>query len=120
MSKDERVRGSMGVFDEMFEDEKSQEGDTRLVLSQEEQDDAYRKVLAIFPLAQMDMDNEGQLVFYTGVLGVKKCTCGNPQLGFNCVCDWVKKHPGKKNYACEFDGIYTASKPRCNKCEEYK
>jgi len=46
------------------------------------------------------------------------CTCGNPQMGFDCVCEWVKKHPGDINYSCEFCGIYTASAPRCNKCEK--
>ena len=46
-----------------------------------------------------------------------KCTCGNPEFGFNCVCDWMKKHPGNKEYSCEWCGIYTASEPRCNKCE---
>ena len=46
------------------------------------------------------------------------CTCGNSNFGFNCVCDWVNTHPGTTNYSCEFCGIYTASAPQCNKCEE--
>lgn len=47
-----------------------------------------------------------------------QCECGNPEMGFDCVCEHVKKNPGNKNYCCEFCGIYTASKSRCNKCEE--
>lgn len=46
------------------------------------------------------------------------CNCGNPNYGFNCVCDHVKENPGDEEYACEFCGIYKASKPKCNKCEE--
>jgi hypothetical protein len=45
------------------------------------------------------------------------CTCGNSELGFDYVCDWVKAHPGTNNYTCEFCGMYTASEPHCNKCE---
>jgi hypothetical protein len=45
------------------------------------------------------------------------CTCGNTELGFNCVCDHVKSHPGNTEYTCEFCGIYTASTPNCNKWE---
>jgi hypothetical protein len=45
------------------------------------------------------------------------CNCGNPEFGFDCVCDWVKDHPGNIEYCCEFCGMYTAGKPRCNKCE---
>lgn len=47
----------------------------------------------------------------------KKCTCGNPEMGFACVCEWVKKYPGIFHYMCDFCGIYQASAPRCNKCE---
>jgi hypothetical protein len=47
----------------------------------------------------------------------KVCDCGNPEMGFDCVCDWVKTHPGKIEYSCEFCGCYTAGAPRCNKCE---
>lgn len=46
-----------------------------------------------------------------------KCTCGNPKMGFDCSCEHEKKYPGDINYACEFCGIYTASEPKCNKCE---
>lgn len=46
-----------------------------------------------------------------------KCECGNPQYGFNCVCEWVKMHPGTIQFACEFCGIYDAAKAKCNKCE---
>ena len=45
------------------------------------------------------------------------CTCGNPEYGFNCMCEWVKLHPGDVNYTCKFCGIYTAAKACCNKCE---
>ena len=46
------------------------------------------------------------------------CDCDNCKAGFNCTVQWCKDHPGKQDYCCEFCGIYTASKPRCNKCEE--
>ncbi|MFA5420154.1 MAG: hypothetical protein WC341_17005 [Bacteroidales bacterium] len=45
------------------------------------------------------------------------CTCGNPDFGLDCVCKWVKENPGQIEYSCEHCGIYTASKPRCNRCE---
>ncbi len=51
---------------------------------------------------------------------MNKCKCGNPQFGFDCVCDFVKNNSGKNTYICEFCGIYEASKPRCNKCEKEK
>ena len=47
----------------------------------------------------------------------KECECGNPEFGFNCMCSWMKKHPGTNEYTCEFCGIYTAAKASCNKCE---
>jgi len=47
----------------------------------------------------------------------KTCTCGNPQFGFDCMCEFVRENPGTINFTCEFCGIYTASKARCNKCE---
>jgi hypothetical protein len=46
------------------------------------------------------------------------CTCGNPSFGFDCVCDWVKAHPGNREFTCEHCGMYKANAPRCNKCEE--
>jgi len=48
----------------------------------------------------------------------ERCTCGNPEMGFDCVCEFRKKNPGSKEFSCEFCGLYTASVPRCNKCEE--
>ena len=48
------------------------------------------------------------------------CTCGNPEFGFNCVCAWVKTHPGTREFECEFCGMYKASAPQCNKCQEVK
>lgn len=45
------------------------------------------------------------------------CTCGNPEWGFDCVCKHVADNPGDTHFSCEFCGLYTASKPRCNKCE---
>lgn len=50
----------------------------------------------------------------------EKCTCGNPENGFDCVCSWIKTHPGDQEYSCEYCGIYNASEPRCSKCEEDK
>lgn len=46
-----------------------------------------------------------------------ECTCGNPECGFDCICDHMRKHPGKNEYECEYCGIYDSNKPRCNKCE---
>jgi hypothetical protein len=46
------------------------------------------------------------------------CTCGNPSLGFDCVCEWVKQHPGDNEYTCNYCGLYNASKPRCHQCEQ--
>lgn len=46
------------------------------------------------------------------------CTCGNPEWGFDCVCKHVADNPGDIHFSCEYCGLYTASKPRCNKCEE--
>ena len=50
----------------------------------------------------------------------EKCSCGNPEMGFDCVCVWVKDHPGECCFSCEFCGLYDSSKPRCNKCQEVK
>ena len=50
-------------------------------------------------------------------LCTNKCTCGNPEFGFDCVCDHVENNPGNIDFSCEFHGLYTASIPRCNKCE---
>lgn len=48
------------------------------------------------------------------------CTCGDEQLmHFGCICKWVTRNPGNKDFTCEFCGIYTAGRPQCNKCEEY-
>jgi len=43
--------------------------------------------------------------------------CEQEQYGFDCVCEHVKNNPGNIEYTCEFCGIYTADRPRCNKCE---
>jgi hypothetical protein len=51
---------------------------------------------------------------------LSKHACENVKHGFNCMCSWERKHPGKKEFVCEFCGIYRASVPRCNKCEESK
>jgi len=32
--------------------------------------------------------------------------------------EWDDSPSKEKQYVCEFCGIYTASAPRCNKCEE--
>jgi hypothetical protein len=47
-----------------------------------------------------------------------KCTCGNPEMGFDCVCSFVKNHPGNKSFTCQFCGLYKASEARCNLCQE--
>jgi hypothetical protein len=46
-----------------------------------------------------------------------ECLCGNPEMGFDCICEWLESHPGTTEYSCEFCGCYTANEPRCNKCE---
>ena len=46
-----------------------------------------------------------------------KHECDNMKFGFNCVCNHVKANPGNIDYSCEYCGLYTASKPKCNKCE---
>lgn len=48
------------------------------------------------------------------------CDCGNPEYGFDCVCDHVRNNPGNIDYSCEFHGLYLASKPICNRCEADK
>lgn len=44
-------------------------------------------------------------------------TCTNLKFGFNCVCEHEKQFLGDIEYSCEYCGLYTASKPHCNKCE---
>ena len=39
------------------------------------------------------------------------------ELGFPDMTKWEQDHPGDIEWACPFCGIYTADKPRCNKCE---
>ena len=46
------------------------------------------------------------------------CNCGNPDYGFDCVCEWVASHPGDRVYECEYCGNYRANMPRCNRCED--
>ena len=31
---------------------------------------------------------------------------------------FISKHPGNRNFVCEYCGVYTAGKAFCNKCEE--
>jgi len=38
------------------------------------------------------------------------CDCGNPNMGFTCICNWIKKNLGRITYSCEYCGIYEASK----------
>lgn len=47
----------------------------------------------------------------------KECNCINYSLGFNCMCNWEKENPGNNDYSCNYCGLYTASKPQCNRCE---
>lgn len=47
----------------------------------------------------------------------KECTCGNQECGFDCTCHHSKMNPGRNKYSCEYCGIYTASNPRCSKCD---
>lgn len=48
------------------------------------------------------------------------CECGNTALGFNCMCQWMKDHPGTNDYNCQWCGLYTASKARCSECSQDK
>ena len=45
------------------------------------------------------------------------CACGNPQFGFNCMCEWMRDNPGDIEFCCTYCGLYTASKARCSECE---
>lgn len=45
------------------------------------------------------------------------CSCGNPEMGFDCVCAWVGDHPGNIEFTCKYCGIYSAGESRCNCCE---
>ena len=47
-----------------------------------------------------------------------KCSCGNPAMGFDCQCAWMKEHPGARQFTCTFCGIYNAALPHCTECEE--
>jgi hypothetical protein len=49
---------------------------------------------------------------------IMKCNCESGKWHFDCTCEWTRKHPGKRHFSCEFCGMYDASKPRCNKCED--
>jgi len=49
---------------------------------------------------------------------VNECSCGNVDWGFDCVCEHVAQNPGNIDYSCEYCGLYTASCPRCSRCEE--
>ena len=44
--------------------------------------------------------------------------CEQIQYGFDCVCEHVREYPGENWYTCEWCGLYQASRPRCNQCEE--
>jgi len=77
-------------------------------VSQEVADDAIRAI------DQMYGTHNAEYYF---VEDADECTCGNPEYGFDCMCDWMKKHPGNIEFCCEFCGIYYASKARCSECE---
>lgn len=32
--------------------------------------------------------------------------------------EWCRRFPGDNEYACEWCGLYNASKPHCNQCEQ--
>lgn len=53
-----------------------------------------------------------------GELREDECSCESTKWGFDCMCEWEKRHPGTREFSCEFCGLYTASEPHCNKCEE--
>lgn len=50
---------------------------------------------------------------------VEEHKCANMNYGFNCVCKFCDENPGIKHYACQWHGIYSASKPVCGNCEEF-
>lgn len=62
---------------------------------------------------------KGLLAEFNNGMNKSECTCGNSVAGFDCTCGHTKKFPGNTSYSCEFDGIFEASKPRCNKCEAF-
>ncbi len=42
----------------------------------------------------------------------------NVLFGFSDMTQWENNNPGNIQFSCEYCGIYTASKPRCGRCEE--
>lgn len=61
---------------------------------------------------------EDMYTFKNGTWSFNNCDCGNPEYGFDCVCEHVRKFPGEIEYSCEFCGLYKSDRPRCNKCEK--
>ncbi len=55
--------------------------------------------------------------FQVEPFGEKRKALSSAECDFNNMAEWEKKYPGFITYSCEFCGIYTASRPRCNKCE---
>ena len=53
-----------------------------------------------------------------GVCDVNLELSDNEKYYFEDMTQWEKDNPGSNDYTCEFCGIYTASKARCNKCEK--
>lgn len=41
----------------------------------------------------------------------------NVLFGFDDMTQFEKENPGDIDFSCEYCGLYTASRPRCNKCE---
>ena len=42
---------------------------------------------------------------------------GKQPCGYPDMTEWEQKHPGNIDFCCEWCGIYTAGKPRCNCCQ---
>lgn len=64
-------------------------------------------------------DEEKEVVSALGLckrISAPQCSCGSWRC-FDCTCEWSENNPGKKEFTCEFCGIYTASRPMCNKCQ---
>ena len=45
------------------------------------------------------------------------CLCGNPEKGFDCVCDHIRKFEGDGIFVCPQHGVYSAGESICERCE---
>ena len=58
--------------------------------------------------------------YYQGAYNPEIGSCNACGFVFEDMTEWVKNNPGNIEYGCEHCGLYTASKPRCDKCKVCK